>query len=386
MPFVDLTLPSEIEEEIKAAIRDVIEGKQFILGDAVETFEDAFAGYCGTKHAVGVGSGTAALHLALLACGVGPRTSVVTVPNTYVATVEAIRYTGARVILVDVDAGTALMDVTRLEEAIEPDTRAIVPVHLYGQMADMGTISKIAGKHELVVVEDACQAHGAAYEDAGRYVVEKPGGSSHVACFSFYPTKNLGAYGDGGAIVTHREDIAGYIRMLRNHGQQVKNTHLALGYNSRLDSIQAAVLSVKLKHLNMWNAARYGIAKLYDELLPYEVKPIQEASWTHYHSYHLYVVVCETMRERDELKKHLEAAGINTGIHYPVPIHLQPAYTSLGYERGDLPVAESLSDRMLSLPMYPGITEDDVRYICEQIKQYFTRSVLCQKELTTTKT
>ncbi len=371
VPFVDLTLPAEIESEIDSAIQAVVRSKQFVLGEAVEAFEDAFSGYCEAKYAIGVSSGTAALHLALLASGVGAGAKVVTAPNTFVATAEAILYTGAGAQFVDVYADTANMDSSKLADAITLETRAIIPVHLYGQMADMRTILDIATRNNLSVIEDACQAHGAAYADANRSAVCRPGDSSDAACFSFYPSKNLGCYGDGGAVVTNSKKVYERICMMRNHGQRSKGNHAILGYNYRLDAIQAAVLSVKLKHLNAWNARRQEIAALYGEMLPSEVTPIQTSSWTHYHSRHLYVIAVESKEIRGKLKNYLGQNGISTGIHYPVPIHLQPAYKSLGYQSGDFPVAESLSGRILSLPMYPELAIAETQYVCSCIKAFY---------------
>lgn len=348
IPLVDLKAQyRSIKAEIDAAVGAVLEKGTFILGPEVEAFEREFKEYCDTAHAVGVNSGTSALHLALLAAGVGAGDEVITAAFTFVATVAAIEYTGARAVLVDVDPSTLTMDPRRIEAAITDKTRAIIPVHLYGQPADMDPIMDIARAHSLVVVEDAAQAHGAEYRH------RRVGSIGDLGCFSFYPGKNLGAAGDGGAVTTDDDGYAQSLRMLRDWGAEEKFLHVVKGFNFRLDEIQAAILRVKLKRLGTWTELRRRLAREYSSLLsatavrlPVEARDVR-------HVYHLYSIRTPA---RDRVRSELHAVGIQTGIHYPIPVHLQPAYANLGYSQGDFPVSEQAADEVLSLPLYPELT------------------------------
>jgi dTDP-4-amino-4,6-dideoxygalactose transaminase len=362
IPFVDLAAQySALADEIDAAMANVVRNTSFILGQDVELFEQEFAAFCEAEYAVGVDNGTSALELILRAYDIGPGDEVITVANTFIATTLAISYTGATPVLVDIDPQTYNIDVSRIEDAITPRTKAIMPVHLYGQPADMGSISEIARRHELLVVEDACQAHGA------RYNGKRTGSLGQAAAFSFYPGKNLGAYGDGGMVVTNDERVVDAVRMLRNYGQREKYHHLIRGFNRRLDTLQAAILRVKLKHLEAANAARRRHARLYNELLAdLPVVPPLEADFAQ-SVYHLYVIRTE---DREELAAHLKDRGIASGIHYPVPIHLHPAYRDLGYGEGDFPVSERYAGQILSLPMYPELTEDKIEYTVDAIRDF----------------
>jgi dTDP-4-amino-4,6-dideoxygalactose transaminase len=361
VPFVDLKAQyAALKPQMDAAIQSVLDRTAFILGKEVTEFEQTFAQYIGIKHCVGVCSGTDAIEMALRACDIGPGDEVITVPNTYIATCEAISEAGATIRWVEVDPRTYNMDPADLEAAITPQTKAILPVHLYGQPADMGPIMAIAHKHGLKVIEDAAQAHGATYQ--GR----KVGTFSDAACFSFYPGKNLGAYGDGGAVCTDSDEIADQVRLLRNHGQREKYVHLVEGYCHRLDNLQAAVLGVKLPHLDGWNAARRAHAALYDKLLanvPGVVKPYVAPGMEPV--YHLYVI---QVPERDRVQAALKAAGIETGIHYPIPLHEQPAYARLGHKPEDYPVSHALGARILSLPMYAELTDEQIHCVVEALK------------------
>ena len=362
VPFVDLKAQYRtIAEEVSEGIGRVLENTDFILGRDVKLFEQEFADYCGVKFGVGVDNGTSALELALRAYDVGDGDEVITVANTFIATASAIAFTGARPVLVDIDPHTYNIDVGAIEQAITGRTKAIMPVHLYGQPADMDPIMELAKARGLIVIEDACQAHGALYK--GR----RAGSIGDAACFSFYPAKNLGGYGDGGMLVTNNEDIANKVRMLRNYGQKEKYHHLFIAYNRRLDTLQAAVLRVKLKWLDEWNQARRRNAQLYNELLANTdvVTPV-EASYAE-HVYHLYVV---RIQDRDGLQEYLQSKGISTGIHYPIPIHLQEAYRYLGYQRGDFPITEENAEQMLSLPMYSELTEEQIQYVVEAIHDF----------------
>ena len=350
IPLVDLKAQYRaIKPEIDAAVERIFENTSFVLGPEVASFEDEFATYCGSEHAVGVSSGTAALGLALMACGVGPGHEVITTPATFIATAAAVSHVGATPVFVDIDPRTYNLDPTQLEAAITPRTRAILPVHLYGQPADMDPIMALADAHNLRVIEDACQAVGAAY--GGR-----PAGSlGHVGCFSFYPSKNLGAAGDGGMLVTDDEEIADKVRKMRDHGRTSHYGHSLIGYTYRLDALQAGVLSVKLKHLDAWNASRRESARVYNRLLagadlvtPYEPANCQAV-------YHIYAVLTAN---RDEVLEALRAKGIGASVHYPLPVHLQPAYAHLGLTKGRYPVAESMAEHTLSLPIYPELRLD----------------------------
>jgi dTDP-4-amino-4,6-dideoxygalactose transaminase len=360
IPLVDLKAQyRSIKPEIDAAIGRVLESAQFVLGDEVAAFERAFAGYCNARDAVAVNSGTSALHLALLAAGVGPGDEVITVPFTFVATVSAIGYTNARPVFVDVEPRYYTMDPAKLEAAVTPRTKAIVPVHLYGQPADMDPILAIAERHNLVVIEDAAQAHGAEYN--GR----RCGSIGTLAAFSFYPGKNLGAYGEGGAVVSSRPDLAAAIRMLRDWGAARKYEHVLKGFNYRMDGIQGAILNVKLSHLGAWTEARRSRAALYTSLLGDSplVVPAERAGSRHV--YHVYAV---RTPERERVQEALQARGIHTGIHYPIPVHLQPAHADLGYRSGDFPVSEQLAREVLSLPLYPELTDDQVRQVAAALR------------------
>jgi dTDP-4-amino-4,6-dideoxygalactose transaminase len=350
-----------IKDEMNEAVARVLESGWFILGQEVEAFEEEFSTYCGLSHGIGVGSGTEALHLALMACGVGPGDEVITVPHTAVATVAAIELTGARPVFVDIDPHSYTIAPDQLESRLTAQTRAVVPVHLYGQAADLDPILEIAQRRGLTVVEDCAQAHGAEYK--GRRV----GSFGRVACFSFYPTKNLGAYGDGGMVVTDDGALAQRVRLLRQYGWEKRYVSSLRGLNSRLDEIQAAILRVKLRHLDKWNEARRARARLYDELLAGSgVATPTEMDYGR-HVYHLYVIRCP---HRDALKDYLAEHGVSTAIHYPVPIHLQEAYSVLGYRRGDFPVAEACASEILSLPMYPELRADEVREVSDLVRGY----------------
>jgi dTDP-4-amino-4,6-dideoxygalactose transaminase len=343
-----------IKPEIDAAIARVLESSQFVLGEAVASFERDFAAYCGTDHAIAVNSGTSALHLSLLAAGIGAGDEVITTPFTFVATVAAILYTGARPVLVDIDPNNFNIDPAKIERAISPRTKAVMPVHLYGQPADMDPILEVAKRHNLIVIEDAAQAHGAQYK--GRVV----GSIGELGCFSFYPGKNLGAYGEGGAVTTSNPEYARTIRMLRDWGAEKKYEHLLKGYNYRMEGLQGAVLGVKLKHLESWTAARRAHALRYTELLAGSgVTTPVEMPYAR-HVWHVYTV---RTAERDELQQALSAAGVQTGIHYPIPVHLQPAYADLGYRAGDFPHAEAAAKQVLSLPMFPEMTEAQLQEV-----------------------
>jgi len=360
VPLVDLKRQYlSIKREIDAAIQEVIDKSAFIMGEKVEQFENDFAAYCGVKYGVGTSSGTTALHLALLACGVTGGDEVITVPYTFIATAEAISQTGARVIFVDIEDKSYTMDSEKVEKAITKKTKAIIPVHLFGHPADMDKIAKIARKYNLVVIEDACQAHGAEY--GGRRV----GSLGDIACFSFYPSKNLGAYGDAGMLVTNDTELAERASLLRNHGYTGKYYHQVEGYNYRLDAIQSAVLRVKLRHLEEWTEKRRRNAKLYDELLEgSQVGTPIEMEYAK-HVYHLYVV---KVKNRDKLYLKLKENGISVAVHYPLPLHLQEAYRYLGYKKGDFPVSEACSESLLSLPMFPELTQEEIKRIVGIIK------------------
>jgi dTDP-4-amino-4,6-dideoxygalactose transaminase len=362
IPLVDLKAQYQtIKPEIDAAMQRVVNNTSFILGKEVAEFEKNFAAFCHAQYCVGTDSGTAALHLALLILGVKAGDEVITTTHTFIATAEVISLIGAKPLFVDIDPRTYNIDPTKIEAAITPRTRAIIPVHLYGQPAEMDAILDIAHKHNLRVIEDAAQAHGAEYR--GR----RAGTIGDVACFSFYPGKNLGAYGDAGALVTNDAALADHARVLRDHGRSEKYAHKLVGYGYRLDALQAAILGAKLPHLDAWNARRREIADYYTELLtntdivtpyvPPHIKPI----------YHIY---CIRSKNRDGLKQHLKARGIETGIHYPIPLHLQPVYQNLGYNAGNFPETEKAANEILSLPMYPELTDAQAQQIVDAIKEF----------------
>ncbi len=360
--FVDLSKQyTPIKDEINNAIQNVIDNTSFILEKEVSDFERNFADFCTTKYCVGIGSGTDALYLALKSLGIGPGDEVITAANTFIATALAISHCSAKPVLVDCKPDVYTIDVDKIEKAITDKTKAIIPVHLYGQPADMDPILELAEKYSLAVVEDACQAHGAEYK--GR----KTGCLGKIGCFSFYPGKNLGAYGDGGAVVTNDEEIAERIKLLRNYGEKVKYHHSIKGFNTRLDSIQASVLNVKLKYLEEWNELRRKNAKLYSSRLDRAeiLLPIEEKFAKHV--YHLYVI---RTKKRNELQEFLKQKGIDTGIHYPVPIHLQEAYLEFGNMQGKFPVTEKVSNEILSLPMYPELSREEIEYVADCIKSF----------------
>lgn len=365
IPLVDLKVQyNSIKPEIDNAIQRVLDSTSFIMGEELESFEEEFALFCNTKYAIGVANGSDALILALIACGINKEDEVITVPNTFIATTEAITHIGGKIVFIDINPKTYTIDVSKIEEKISNKTKAIIPVHLYGQTADMYPIIELAQKYNLKIIEDAAQAHGAEYKG------EKVGSIGDVACFSFYPGKNLGAYGDAGMITTNSEEIAQKVKLLRNHGRITKKyEHEIEGYSSRLDNLQAAILRVKLKYLNKWNGTRRKNARKYNELLnniggiitPYEADYAK-------HVYHLYVIRTE---DRDRLREELKSNGVTTGIHYPIPLHLQPAYNYLGYKEGDFPITEECSQKILSLPMYAELSEDQIVEIVNLISNYY---------------
>ena len=360
VPYLDLKAQYQsIKPEIDAAISRVLESCQFVLGSEVAGFEQNFAAYCGTSECIALNSGTSALHLALLAGGIRPGDEVITVPFTFVASVAAILYAGARPVLVDIDPRSFTLDPAAIEGAITPRTKAILPVHLYGQPADMDPIMDSARRHRLIVIEDAAQAHGAKYK--GRPV----GSIGDMACFSFYPGKNLGAYGEGGAVTTSNPEFAHTVRMLRDWGQDRKYHHLLRGYNYRMEGIQGAVLGVKLRHLDQWTEARRRTVWQYNDLLANsDVETPSEMPWAQ-HVYHVYTV---RSTDRDGLQAALTAEGIQTGIHYPVPVHMQPAYADLGYGQGAFPHAEAAARQVLSLPLYPELSSQAVSQVAAAVK------------------
>jgi dTDP-4-amino-4,6-dideoxygalactose transaminase len=363
VPFLDLKAQYDaISDEIAAALQKVLDNCAFAGGPFVAQFEREFAVYCQSESAVGVGSGTAALWLALKGLGIGEGDEVITVPNTFIATAEAISVCGARPVFVDIDEQVYNINPELIEAAITPKTKAIIPVHLYGQMAEMDDIMEIARAHGLFVIEDACQAHGAEYKS------QKAGSIGDAGCFSFYPGKNLGAYGEAGAVVTNNQELANKVKMLRDHGQKEKYYHSIVGWNCRMDGFQGAVLSVKLKHLDKWNESRRKNAELYNSFLA-DLDSIITPFKADYakHVYHIYPVLTES---RQRLMDALAQKQIFCGIHYPVPLHLQAAYSSLGYKEGDFPVAEKCASRQLSLPMFPELTSGQIEYVVEEIKNF----------------
>jgi len=361
IPFVDLkTQFQKHRAEFLQAIEQVLQSAAFILGPEVSSFEKEFAGFIGSRFAVGLASGTDAVHLALRAAGVGPGDEVITATNTFYATTAAIELAGARPVLVDCDPDTYLIDVAALERAITKRTRAIIPVHLYGQVAPMDSIIEIARRHNVAIVEDACQAHGA------RYKCKSAGTFGTAAAFSFYPGKNLGAFGDGGAVTTDDEGVYNRMLALRNYGSPQKYQHPTFGTNSRLDGVQAAVLLVKLRYLEGWNSARARAADRYREnLAGISGIKLPGSAQDSTHIYHLFVI--QVPDRRDEILQVLAAREIYCGIHYPIPLHLQQAYAYLGYRQGDFPVAEAAAQRILSLPMFPEITDQQIDRVCEEL-------------------
>ena len=345
-----------LKDELKAPMENVMMSGGFILGEDVGLFEQEFSAYCSAKYGIGVNSGTDALFLACLACGIGKGDEVITPTYTYIATSLAISMTGAKPVFVDIEEKTYCLDVSKIEKAITKKTKAILPVHLYGHPADIEPIIQIAKKHKLKVIEDCAQAHGALYKN------QKVGSFGDAGCFSFYPTKNLGAFGDGGMVVTNSEEIRDRMLLLHDYGRKGRYEHIIKGYNSRLDTLEAAILRIKLKHLDEWNEKRIKNSALYtmlfkkgkaDIILPYESKDVR-------HIFHLYAV---RVKERKNVMEKLADKGVRTLIHYPIPIHLQECYRELGYKKGDFPISEKCCEEILSLPMYPELTEQEIKYV-----------------------
>lgn len=367
VPFIDLPMQfSNLKPEIDQALTPIFASAGFIMGPSVKEFESAFAKFVGAEHCVTVHTGTAALHLALLGLDIGPEDEVITAANSFVATAEAIEFAGAKTRLVDVNPQTYNLDPQKLEAAITDKTKAIIPVHLYGQAADMKPIMEVAKKHNLKVIEDACQAHGTTYDGV------RVGTTGDISCFSFYPGKNLGAAGEGGAIVTNDAALANRIRLLRDHGSQKKYEHEIVGHNFRLDTLQAAILKIKLPHLEKWNKLRQAHAKFYREQLSglkgLTLRP--EATYGE-HIYHLFVIELD---DRQHLQDHLQSKGIQSGIHYPIPIHLQKGFAHLGYKKGDFPVSEASCSKVLSLPMYPELSQAQLELVVGAVKEYCGKS------------
>lgn len=362
IPLVDLKAQYlSVRPEVDEAIQRVLDSTSFILGNEVAQFEQAFAGYVGCRGAVGVASGTAALHLALLACDMEPGDEVITTAHTFIATAEAISQTGARPVFVDIEPRTYNLDPNRVEDAITPHTKAILPVHLYGHPAEMEPLTDIAQRHNLWLIEDAAQAHGAEYKG------QRCGAMGHLACFSFFPAKNIGAYGDAGCVTGSDEALLAKVRKLRNHGRAKKYEHERIGYGERLDALHAAVLAAKLHHLEDWIGARRAHARTYGQMLADcdVLTPCESPDARHVYCY--YVI---RVQQRDDLLAHLKAQGVGASIHYPIPLHRQPAYLNMGYGDVSLPVTEEAADEILSLPMYPELTDEQIHYVVEQIKEF----------------
>ncbi len=361
VPFLDLKAEYvELREEILPALDCVCRNACFVQGTQVQAFEREFAEYCGVKHCVALSSGTAALHLGLLALGVQSGTEVITTPNTFIATAEAITYCGARPVFIDIDPSTANLDPNQIERAITPRTRAILPVHLYGRPADMHAIREIADRHGIRVLEDAAQAHGA------RYRGQRLGSLGDAAAFSFYPTKNLGAYGEAGALTTNDHQIAKFARAARSHGESARYEHDFVGYNYRMQGFQGAVLRIKLHHVHKWNAVRREIANEYRRLLEAACVQLPLDDPRDESAYHQFVIYTEG---RDAVMKKLNARGVETAVHYPKPVHLQPAYASLGFARGAFPNAERACERVLSLPIYPRLALEEIAYVAQSVRE-----------------
>jgi dTDP-4-amino-4,6-dideoxygalactose transaminase len=361
IPLVDLSAQFQpIRDEIMHAIEDVFDSMHLFLGPQLHAFEKEFAAYCGASYCAGVGNGTDALHLALRAAGVGPGDEVITVAHTFFATAEAIVMAGAAPVFVDIDPATYLMDVSQVEQRLTPRTRAVIPVHLYGQMVDMDPLMDLARRHNLVVIEDAAEAHGADYK--GR----RAGSIGHLACFSFYYSKNLGAYGEAGAVTTSDPNLARRLMLLRDHGSELRYHHSEYGYNSRMDEIQAAILRVKLRYLEEWNVSRQEHAATYGRLLA-DAPVIQpRVAPDRSHIWYVYVI---RSTERDALRQKLADRDIGTGIHFPIPIHLQPATRELGYVQGDLPNTERVASEVLSIPMYAELSEAQLEYVAHALRE-----------------
>ncbi len=366
VPFLDLKSEyAELRDEILAALDRICRESAFVQGPEVEAFEKEFASFCGTKHCVALSSGTAALHLGLLALGVQPGDEVITTPNTFLATAEAITYCGAQPVLVDIDPATANIDANLIERAVTRRTRAIIPVHLYGRPADMDSIRSIAARHDIRVLEDAAQAHGARYRGA------RVGSLGHAAAFSFYPTKNLGAYGEGGALTTNDDPIAQFARAARSHGQTARYAHEFVGYNYRMHGFQGAALRIKLRHLNAWTEKRRAIAGEYRRILQnarIDLPVDDPRDECVYHQFVIYV------NSRCSVIAKLAEKEIETAVHYPTPVHLQPAYASLGDPAGTYPFSERACDRVLSLPLFPGMSEEQLRHVAESVLEIVGRN------------
>jgi dTDP-4-amino-4,6-dideoxygalactose transaminase len=366
IPLVDLKAQyATIRDEVRRAIDEVLESMQLTIGPNVKAFDQEFASYIGTKHSIGVGSGTDALQLAIRACGVSGGDEVITVSHTFFATVEAILYANARPILVEIDEKTMLIDPAAVSAAITPRTKAIIPVHLYGRTADMKPLRQIAQDRNITIIEDAAQAHGALLDDG-----KKAGSGGRVNCFSFYCSKNLGAYGEAGSITTNEDRLAEELRALREHGQSTRYYHPVVGYNARLDEIQAAILRIKLKRLDQWNARRRELARMYDERLKNTgVIVPQIPSDIRRHVFYTYTIRV-TGGRRDDLRKYLGERGIGTQIHYPVPIHLQQSAEFLGYRKGDMPVTEKVASEVLSLPMFAELTDEQLERVADSVRSF----------------
>jgi dTDP-4-amino-4,6-dideoxygalactose transaminase len=361
VPYADLkTQYAALREEVLAAIDRVGSKAAFVLGEEVQEFEREFAAYCGMKHCVAVNSGTSALHLALLGVGVHSGDEVITTPNTFIATAEAISYTGAKPVFVDIDPRTANIDPGKIAAAVTPRTRAILPVHLYGLAAEMDSIMEVAAPHQLAVIEDACQAHGA------RYHGQRVGSIGKAAAFSFYPAKNLGAFGEGGALTTNDDALAAQARALRSHGESRRYFHDAIGYNYRMDGFQGAILRLKLPRLERWNARRQELAEIYRRTLAGACVELQEGSNSCERIDHLFVVY---VNNRDAVRASLQERGVQTGVHYPLPVHLQKPYQALGYRQGDFPYAERACQRVISMPLYPEMTNEQAAYAAQTLRE-----------------
>ena len=361
VPYFDLKAQyAGLREEVLAALDRVGHRAAFVLGEEVEAFEQEFAAYCGVRHCVAVNSGTSALHLALLAAGVKPGDEVITTPNTFIATAEAISYAGAKPVFVDIDPRTANIAAPEIAGAVTSHTRVILPVHLYGLSADMDAIMEIASRHDLAVIEDACQAHGA------RYHGKRVGSIGKAAAFSFYPTKNLGGYGEGGALTTSDDEVAALARTLRSHGEARRYAHDHIGYNYRMDGFQGAILRLKLARLEEWNARRSELAGVYRQALAGARLELQQGELGGERVDHLFVVYVD---DRDAVRAKLEERGVQTAIHYPLPIHLQKAYHSLGYAPGSLPQAERACERVIGMPLYPELTNAQVVYAAQALRE-----------------
>jgi dTDP-4-amino-4,6-dideoxygalactose transaminase len=361
VPYFDLKAQyASLREEVLAALDRVGQRAAFILGEEVQEFEKEFAAYCGVRHCVAVNSGTSALHLALLAAGVKPGDEVITTPNSFIATAEAISYTGSTPVFADIDPQTANIDPSQITRALSSHTRAILPVHLYGLPAEMDQILEIASRHNLAVIEDACQAHGARYH--GRRV----GSIGSAAAFSFYPTKNMGGYGEGGALTTNDDEVAELARTLRSHGEVRRYMHDRVGYNYRMDGFQGAILRIKLKRLDEWNRRRKEIAQIYCRVLAGARAQVQEGAAGDERIYHLFVVYVDN---RDAVRAKLEERGVQTAIYYPLPIHLQKPYQSLGYPKGSLPHVERACERVIAMPLYAELTDEQVTYAATTLRK-----------------